>query len=224
MAQQQSGVQNDDLDELESHLRDTVAALGKNGLSTEEALVVAVHRLGSPQEIAVEFAKIDRAAVWINRLVWILAGYMLTNLGALGIAISTRAGQLLAARYHVSPSVAMTVACYAPFALIAVIGWALYGTRLGRVAARVLNAARRTLSTPSLAIVSCALILSAYQVDFLLRRLSFTLPFAESQRVGQRIAVRDGFLMILGPMAAAVVALCLVRYRRRKNQSQELAQ
>ena len=52
------------LDELESHLRDDFEQLMKDGQSQEESWGVALRRLGDPQVMAGEFARLDKA-VWL---------------------------------------------------------------------------------------------------------------------------------------------------------------
>jgi hypothetical protein len=49
---------DEDVVELESHLRDEIEALAKTGLSTEEAFLVAEHRVGRPEALAAEYAKV----------------------------------------------------------------------------------------------------------------------------------------------------------------------
>ncbi len=70
----------DDLDQLEAHLRDSVATLQATGLSTNEAFVVAQLRLGTPAALGGEFAKQNFANIWLQRLTWLVAGYMGINL------------------------------------------------------------------------------------------------------------------------------------------------
>lgn len=53
-----------DVDELESHLRDQVAALTETGLSDEEAFLVAVKRMGSIDELSREFAREHSDRLW----------------------------------------------------------------------------------------------------------------------------------------------------------------
>ncbi len=48
----------EDIVELESHLRDEIDALAKTGLSGEEAFLVAEHRVGRPEALAAEYAKV----------------------------------------------------------------------------------------------------------------------------------------------------------------------
>jgi hypothetical protein len=45
--------------ELESHVRDSVVTLQSNGLSSEESFLVATHRVGSPEKLEPEFAKVN---------------------------------------------------------------------------------------------------------------------------------------------------------------------
>ncbi len=65
-----------DVEELESHLRDTVDELSRTGLSERESCVAASQRLGSADALAREFGKINRGEIWRRRLQWMLAGYL----------------------------------------------------------------------------------------------------------------------------------------------------
>jgi hypothetical protein len=53
-------VKVDNLNELESHLRDSVVQLQCKGLSSEESFLVATHRVGNPEKLGPEFAKVNR--------------------------------------------------------------------------------------------------------------------------------------------------------------------
>lgn len=57
-----------DLDELESHLEDEIDQLKLKGLSEQEAFFVAAHRLGDTDELACEFAKVNRSLVLRKKL------------------------------------------------------------------------------------------------------------------------------------------------------------
>jgi hypothetical protein len=48
----------EDVVELESHLREEIDGLAKTGLSSEEAFLVAEHRIGRPEALAAEYAKV----------------------------------------------------------------------------------------------------------------------------------------------------------------------
>jgi|SoiMethySBSTD1v2_1073268.scaffolds.fasta_scaffold94369_4 hypothetical protein len=64
----------DDLEELESHLRDSESSLRAQGLTAEEAFLIAVRRTGSGEVLAAEFATINGSSVWLDRLLWMSMG------------------------------------------------------------------------------------------------------------------------------------------------------
>src|SRR5262249_3358 len=53
-------VKTEDLKELESHVRDSMSQLESKGLSSEESFLVATHRVGNPEKLEPEFAKVNR--------------------------------------------------------------------------------------------------------------------------------------------------------------------
>jgi hypothetical protein len=57
-------VHGTDVEELETHLRDQVAALTGAGLSTDEAFLVAVKRMGSLDALSAEFAREHSERLW----------------------------------------------------------------------------------------------------------------------------------------------------------------
>lgn len=65
----------ENLNELESHLHDSIATLQTRGLSVEEAFMVAVNRIGKGGALESEFGKVNGAAVWLDRFFWMLIGY-----------------------------------------------------------------------------------------------------------------------------------------------------
>jgi len=72
---QSPNFRSENLDELESHLQDCVRDLSARGLSEEEALTIAAGRIGPAPDLATEFARINGAAVWIDRGLWMLSGW-----------------------------------------------------------------------------------------------------------------------------------------------------
>jgi len=64
----------DDLEELESHLRDSESSLRAQGLTAEEAFLIAIRRTGSGDVLAAEFATINATSVWLDRLLWMTTG------------------------------------------------------------------------------------------------------------------------------------------------------
>jgi hypothetical protein len=90
-----------DLDELESHLRETVAALTPGGLSEEEAFGLGLLRIGQAGALEAEFVKANGGAVWARRLQWMLAGYLLVPL-LLGVArLVATASVAIGARFKI---------------------------------------------------------------------------------------------------------------------------
>lgn len=73
-------VRPESLEEMESHLRDSVNALEAQGLSLEEAFLIAVRRIGAPQELEQEFAKVGLGRVWMSRAMWAAIGLTLINI------------------------------------------------------------------------------------------------------------------------------------------------
>lgn len=62
-----------DVDEMESHLKDEIDQLKSQNLSEQEAFLVAAHRLGQPDAIAEEFAKVN-GTLWLRKIFYALCG------------------------------------------------------------------------------------------------------------------------------------------------------
>jgi hypothetical protein len=75
---QSPAFRSEDIDELESHLRDSVAALLMRGLFSEEAFMVASKRIGRGDALGMEFTKMNRQAVWFDRMLWVLIGFQIS--------------------------------------------------------------------------------------------------------------------------------------------------
>ena len=67
----------ENVQELESHLRDAVAMWQSKGLSGEEAFLIAARRLGNAPSLEPEFAKVNGKEVWIDRVLWMVIGVQL---------------------------------------------------------------------------------------------------------------------------------------------------
>jgi hypothetical protein len=66
----------DDLEELESHIRDSERSLRALGLTEEEAFLIAIRRIGAGEALAAEFAAVNGSPAWLDRLLWITTGSM----------------------------------------------------------------------------------------------------------------------------------------------------
>lgn len=58
-----------DMEELETHVRDSVEALTQGGLDTEEAFLVAIKRIGQTDALAHEFSKVNTEDLWLQLLI-----------------------------------------------------------------------------------------------------------------------------------------------------------
>ena len=71
---------SENLNELESHLRDSIDRLRTPQLSDEEAFLIATRRVGNTQRLEQEFGKVNGAAVWFDRCLWVLLAFQLWNI------------------------------------------------------------------------------------------------------------------------------------------------
>jgi hypothetical protein len=86
----------ENLTELESHLRDSVASLTSRGLTDEEAFLVGARRMGTMQALEPEFTKVNGREIWLRRLLWMLVGIQAYGLlSALSGALSRTGSQFL---------------------------------------------------------------------------------------------------------------------------------
>jgi len=67
-----SAFRSENLNELESHLRDSIDRLRARELSDEEAFVIAMRRIGNVQRLEHEFGKVNSAGVWFDRFLWVV--------------------------------------------------------------------------------------------------------------------------------------------------------
>ncbi|MFO1498981.1 MAG: permease prefix domain 1-containing protein [Verrucomicrobiota bacterium] len=77
----------DEIRELETHLAEACADLQCRGLSAEEAFWLGQRRLGRPDQLAAEFAKLNPARIWRDRFVWLVAGVITSCLCPIGIGL-----------------------------------------------------------------------------------------------------------------------------------------
>jgi hypothetical protein len=71
---QSPAFRSENLDELESHLRDSVVDFQNRGLSPEEAFAIATGRIGNSEALEREFGRVNGKSVWLDRVLWMLIG------------------------------------------------------------------------------------------------------------------------------------------------------
>ena len=79
---QSAAFRNENLDELESHLRDSIERLQSPGLSGEEAFLIATRRVGNAQRLEQEYGKMNGTGIWLDRCLWVLVAVQLWSLVA----------------------------------------------------------------------------------------------------------------------------------------------
>jgi len=86
----------DNIDELEDHLRASVSHLVEQGLSDEEAFIVAARRIGTSTELGREFHKVNANLIWFQRLRWMIFGLLLFQvLNVIGSIFADIAGIMI---------------------------------------------------------------------------------------------------------------------------------
>ena len=91
------GMRCGDIEELEQHARDSMESLKAQGLTEEEAFLIATHRIGDPAPVGREFGKVNVRQVWGYRVFWMLAGYLLLAFCGLTVTAISSLVQFLAA-------------------------------------------------------------------------------------------------------------------------------
>ena len=61
--------QEQDIEELESHLREEIDQLEKNGLEPDEAFLIAVKRIGNADALSREFSKVNTENLWKHLMI-----------------------------------------------------------------------------------------------------------------------------------------------------------
>ena len=148
---QAPAMRNENLDELEEHLRDGMIDLRQRGLSEREAFLIAAGRMGSGELVAAEYGKVNRTAIWLDRVFWLLIGMQVW--GLISSAVSFVCNTLFWAGFigwgydakshgRTIPTVVFAVVQLAAFSgSAAVCGWLFLrkGRSLGQWLAKVLQ-------------------------------------------------------------------------------------
>ncbi|MDB6171597.1 MAG: hypothetical protein JWL59_908 [Chthoniobacteraceae bacterium] len=215
------------LDELESHLSDSIEDLQSRGLTEEEAFMVAIKRLGTADALAAEFKKINPHAIWFERLVWMLIGLQAWELvlrciqavanGAVLFAISEGGFDFAA---H---GVALPTVFFASANLLAVAGslalcWWLLTSKRPRVSLQI---ARLGRSQPAFA-MTC---LGAVLISLLVLAGSQMVPglffmnLHHQPHVAQSWSYGRSYAEFIRVAVFVVAALCLLRKRHQLRRA-----
>lgn len=125
------GVSEAEVQELESHLRDSIDDLQRAGLTIEESFLVARHRLGG-ESVAEEIRRSEPARLWAGRARWMFLGVL--SYYAL-ISLTTAVGGIIqiATAILVPGADAVRIAgLLATVASVSLFVWALWQVAQGR--------------------------------------------------------------------------------------------
>lgn len=157
----------EDLEELEGHLREATAALTRQGLSEEEAWLVALRRLGGSSVLDPEFAKVN-GGVWSRRLLWMLLGVQAWQVlnsaanfcaGTVGRMAGLLGGATAGAEFRTADlAVSAGFQFLVYLVVLALCLWAGWRT-LGRRGAWVSTVAMRFFRRPALAVCAVPVLL-----------------------------------------------------------------
>lgn len=183
-----------DIEELEQHVRDSMTALTALGLNPEEAFILARHRVGAPGPVEREFAKVNGAHLWTQRVFWMAAGALGYILGGLVIGAMASLGQVL-----VSLGGGRGAAAGYTAAGITVLGWAvmaawLYLRRIGHSRTRFTGLSRRAIGGGVAAALAVASVL----------RFGSQLVLPGVMPVGERVQA-----LMISSVAAAMSAVLI---------------
>lgn len=204
---QTESVAPDRLQELESHLIESLLSLREKGLTEDEAFIIASSRLGSTDSLSVEFAKGD-LYLWSNRVYWMCLGY-------LGIMLSIR---LVGSMVHVVSSLAWLttddpIAISVAMAAVWIVGFLLIGAGVLRLARGPARFRMRFTATRFLLGITLALLISgAISVSSTV----LTTRFVSPQSIGQmarHMAYFSAFSSVAVPICFALLALRLRKQR-----------
>jgi hypothetical protein len=128
----------EDLLELELHVRDTVHELTEQGLTQEEALLVALRRIGDPSVLAVEYQKVNPGLAWARRWYWMAAGFLGFSVALQGIqTLGTLTASLFYPKGWSFVVLTMSLLSYAVLAFGIVRSAKVPGGRVARAVQRV---------------------------------------------------------------------------------------
>jgi len=212
----------ENLNELESHLRDSITTLQSHGLHPDEAFIIAARRIGKGSSLETEFAKVNRRALLLDRALWMLVGIQLWQL-AYGVIDSTAANAISwgwwswdSMHYRAFKGIPITFISLAQvLALVPTVFvcWWLVtrnGERLAKWLAPLLN---RRWTQAAACVWLCLVSIGVYTLSHLLRA-----PYL-SYLAGTQNRALNNIYMLIGPaiqtVALMILTLALARKRLR---------
>ena len=220
---QSPAFRSENLNELESHLCDSITTLQTRGLSAEEAFLVAAKRIGKGGALESEFGKVNDMAVWLDRLFWMLIGYQVWLFVSGVISLITRnalffglngAGYDFKSHGYTIPATLFTLVYLAGFAGSLALCWWLFcrkGQRFGRWLGRLLqHRATWVLTFGALYLLSLSITLISWGTQSLL------ITSLGQEKIGE-IYISQNYASIITLFTTPVVFIGLTLFLARKR-------
>ncbi len=217
----------DDLEEMESHLRDAADQLRAAGLSDEEAFFVATRRVGPAQVLEAEFAKINGRSIWLDRVLWMLVGVQAWVLmGVVAKTLSSLAGLFVFKYFEGSlwlPRVSIGSLQPVPILLVIVINLLAIGAlcalcwmQVRRIGPRLPELMRQPGWLARRLVVLCAAILLASVLAPLTQAMAArTIDARTYGHLAMSSSMADLVLFAVKTVALTWLSVVLIRRRQR---------
>jgi hypothetical protein len=208
-----------ELDELEDHLRETLAGLADAPLTVDEQFLIAGRRLGAPGLLVEEYAKADPSRVWQARVFWMLAGW--AGIGLVGSLVGCLAQgvALTAWNLGVSANLAALGMFGAEVAAWLLVAWLLAALARGNdrgVQVVAERAARLPRFVKGLVVVAAALVLLGLPGSILMMVRAYTMPVREFGSVMYASNIANLVLHVVVTMGLFAAMLWLTGRQRRR--------
>jgi hypothetical protein len=212
---------NEDIDELENHLREEVKHLLKKGLTEDESFLLALHQTGNTDAISCEFAKVNAGHLWKKRILWMLGGYFFFNI-LLSLLKTAQAAYFLTVKwgYIKTPLLGPQFPFPVIPLLFALVLAGCFYHRMTRTNVRSEILPDRLLHRNRWVLILLAIgMLAAFPGSIV--RWAFTTKIADSQAVGRMAAADNMFEWLWNFFLAGSVMVVAFRLRRNYSRRSE---
>lgn len=216
---QSPAFRSENLNELESHLRDSVATLQAARLSDEEAFLIASRRVGVDKQIEIEFGKVNGHNIWLDRVFWMLIGWLTWNVVSSFIRTATSVALAFGwkmANYDTSVhGLALPVVLFSLVELIGFAGGLTFSWwLLTRKVRKMGNWLQPFLREPLTVAISCAFLWAVMFVPgFLQEAFIRHYGMVAGFKVIEPIRLSQGITSLIEVLAMVIITLLFARRR-----------
>jgi hypothetical protein len=203
--QSAEAMRGSDVDELDQHVRDSIAGLQSKGLSEQEAFAVATHCVGGSELLAGEFAKVNGRHMWTQRVFWMIAGVLVFWVSQISIAALSSIGEVAAALWSGNGIVMAIV----PIG-ITVLAWSAIAFTVRKCCIRESGFSWWPVSSTRLTVgIVAAILVGTLTSGFSRMAFMTTATMSEIGRAMIIGSVANSLLSIIGPLVLLVVVLAM---------------